>query len=350
MASGIGFALSQSITSDGEVKIAAQKLEDGRIEFALEQDGELIKPAVRYFPAAAQVGRWLKSSSISVDVATSRSPKAVRPSRNEDDSCLAVPDGDGNIWSSVNDQGATVYHSAEFALFLSGTLLARTQHRMQRGASSEPTQRMQNWLTQCASYHGYDFREERAYETGADDWKVIQSETETPSAAADAQAQVESEVGYQPYTSVGSEFVGAFWQSVRRDEFTDELITSIAVDASSGTWSSYDDPPAMWFSCLSGDLEMWFSELPLSDIGSTYEDEYTVTYRASNLPANLGVWAAGDYTAIAPQDVTDLWVSIAGTYFNLRFIGYSDSVTARFETSGIVSLPAWGNIANCGDY
>ncbi len=65
---GIGFALSQSISSTSDVRIVAQKLEDGRIEFALEQDGERVLPRSRFFPADAPVGRWLKSTPIAVDV------------------------------------------------------------------------------------------------------------------------------------------------------------------------------------------------------------------------------------------------------------------------------------------
>ncbi len=61
-----GFALSQSLTSTSDVRIVAQKLEDGRIEFGLEQDGERILPRTRFFPANAEVGRWLKSSPVTI--------------------------------------------------------------------------------------------------------------------------------------------------------------------------------------------------------------------------------------------------------------------------------------------
>ena len=54
---GVSFTLGQSINSSSDVKIVAQKLEDGRIEFGLEQDGERILPRARFFPADAQVGR-----------------------------------------------------------------------------------------------------------------------------------------------------------------------------------------------------------------------------------------------------------------------------------------------------
>ncbi len=64
----IGFALGQSLSGTEDVRIAARKLADGKIEFALEQDGQRILPRSRFFPASAQVDRWLRSSPVSIDV------------------------------------------------------------------------------------------------------------------------------------------------------------------------------------------------------------------------------------------------------------------------------------------
>lgn len=64
---GVSFTLGQNINSTSDLRIVAQKVEDGRIEFALEQDGERILPRSRFFPADARVGRWLKSSAISIE-------------------------------------------------------------------------------------------------------------------------------------------------------------------------------------------------------------------------------------------------------------------------------------------
>ena len=63
-------------TPDGglEVRVAAQLLPDGRMEFALQErasDGSWAErrlPARRFFPANATVGRWLSSSSLTVSV------------------------------------------------------------------------------------------------------------------------------------------------------------------------------------------------------------------------------------------------------------------------------------------
>ena len=58
-----------------EVRIVARKLEDGRIEFGLQQRdsadawGERMLPTSRFFPADATVDRWLRSSPLTVHVA-----------------------------------------------------------------------------------------------------------------------------------------------------------------------------------------------------------------------------------------------------------------------------------------
>ena len=48
-------------------RINARLLDDGRIEFAFTPtDGEQITPQARYFPAGARVGRWLRSTEITI--------------------------------------------------------------------------------------------------------------------------------------------------------------------------------------------------------------------------------------------------------------------------------------------
>ena len=64
----IGFAVGQSISRTDDVHIIARQLADERIEFGLEQDGEIIQPRSRFFPPDAPVGRWLKSSPIEIAV------------------------------------------------------------------------------------------------------------------------------------------------------------------------------------------------------------------------------------------------------------------------------------------
>ena len=58
---------------EAEVRITARQLEDGRVEFALQQRvdgewGERVLPRSRYFPADATVNRWLNSTPLTVSV------------------------------------------------------------------------------------------------------------------------------------------------------------------------------------------------------------------------------------------------------------------------------------------
>ncbi len=56
----------------GEVRIVARKLDDGRIEFGLQQRqaddswGDRQLPRVRFFPTTATIGRWLASSPLTL--------------------------------------------------------------------------------------------------------------------------------------------------------------------------------------------------------------------------------------------------------------------------------------------
>ena len=66
---------SSPVEVDGAAigRISARLLSDGRIEFAFTPtDGERITPQARYFPADARVGRWLRSTEIAIGPAALR--------------------------------------------------------------------------------------------------------------------------------------------------------------------------------------------------------------------------------------------------------------------------------------
>ena len=71
IALGAGIAVAHS---DGtEIRITAMRLDDGRIEFAVqeregEEWGERVLPSSRFFPASGREGRWLNSTPITVGV------------------------------------------------------------------------------------------------------------------------------------------------------------------------------------------------------------------------------------------------------------------------------------------
>ena len=84
--------------ADVAVRIVARKLDNGKVEFALQQRradaswGDRQLPSKRLFPATATVGRWLQSTPISVTV-TSATP-AETPVATEDQTMPI----DGDAW------------------------------------------------------------------------------------------------------------------------------------------------------------------------------------------------------------------------------------------------------------
>lgn len=67
----VGLVQSQVVPPNVEVRVTAQRLSDGRVEFALQQrlDGQWesrILPRSRFFPTSARVNRWLSSTSVRV--------------------------------------------------------------------------------------------------------------------------------------------------------------------------------------------------------------------------------------------------------------------------------------------
>ncbi|MCY3570802.1 MAG: serine protease [Chloroflexi bacterium] len=64
-----------TVTTD--VQINARQLADGRVEFALEHQGQRILPRQRYFPAQAPVDRWLRSSAVPLEVEIPKEPSRV---------------------------------------------------------------------------------------------------------------------------------------------------------------------------------------------------------------------------------------------------------------------------------
>ena len=59
-------------TAESEVRISAQRFDNGRLEFALQQRqpdgawGERLLPERRFFPASGALNRWTNSSPISI--------------------------------------------------------------------------------------------------------------------------------------------------------------------------------------------------------------------------------------------------------------------------------------------
>ena len=79
IAGGATWAATHSV--EKEVRIAAQRLNDGRVEFALQQRiggewSDRIKPSGRYLPVNAPTDRWLRSTPVTLAVAVPESTTA----------------------------------------------------------------------------------------------------------------------------------------------------------------------------------------------------------------------------------------------------------------------------------
>ena len=93
IALGTGIAVAHS---DGtEIRITAMRLDDGRIEFAIQERdgegwGERVLPRQRFFPTTSE-GRWLNSTPITVGVVDELEPATATPTASPTPIATAVP-------------------------------------------------------------------------------------------------------------------------------------------------------------------------------------------------------------------------------------------------------------------
>ena len=86
--------------SDATIRIVAQRLADGRVEFGVQQEqpngtwGDRLLPRSRFFPTSAEVGRWLRSSPI--DLASTGTTPSTPPATTAPRTDLHVAD---SYWS-----------------------------------------------------------------------------------------------------------------------------------------------------------------------------------------------------------------------------------------------------------
>lgn len=117
-----------------EVRIAARKVADGRVEFALQQRqdaswGQRLLPRSRMFPTAAAVGRWLTSTPLTLTMTpTTTAPTPVNRPTPHDSPYQRILyrysniDSDRNTLGTVNvdrgnhQQGIT-YEGSDYPLF-----------------------------------------------------------------------------------------------------------------------------------------------------------------------------------------------------------------------------------------
>lgn len=109
------FALAGSIAlaatgGTAEVRITVRQIDDGRVEFALQQRtdgewGERILPRSRYFPTNATVGRWLNSTPMTVTT-TVAEEDALDAEEGEAPTTTTTPEAtDSNAFTAISAGG-----------------------------------------------------------------------------------------------------------------------------------------------------------------------------------------------------------------------------------------------------
>ena len=203
-----GYALSQRIDSDSDVRIVAQRLEDGRVEFGLDQDGERILPQVRYFPADAPVGRWLRSSPLSVDGVQTTVPLATKPSdafvATHSFTCLDSPTHEGNVFVefSMDERPGSIG-----AMLFSAARMMRPDSYYRSGfpLTYLESASLINWFMQCALFHGDNaFARHSEHFAGADNWRMERAHN-----VAGSSSFMVSGIG-EAYLSVGDVGYGVY--------------------------------------------------------------------------------------------------------------------------------------------
>ena len=108
VAAGAAVVWGQSRTQDVEVGIAARSVEDGRIELAIEYDGERVLPSRRYMTAGqinARNNSWLRSTPVTVQAQIESSADASEDGLAETRTTTATDAG----WVSAVDLERATY-------------------------------------------------------------------------------------------------------------------------------------------------------------------------------------------------------------------------------------------------
>ena len=103
----LGAGIATAHDGGTEVRITAMRLDDGRVEFALQERegdewGERILPTRRFFPASGREGRWLSSSPITVGMVETTATATPTPTATAD---LVVTDYEWQASTNPFDGG-----------------------------------------------------------------------------------------------------------------------------------------------------------------------------------------------------------------------------------------------------
>lgn len=137
---------------------------------------------------------------------------------------------------------------------------------------------------------------------------------------------------------------GALW-SVALDDFTGERLAFVVSPTESSS-SFYE--PRLVFGCERDGtvLLAWFQGLPVSDVNGGW----STTIRWDSLdPRTLRLSENNDQTAFLASTALYRRNVTNHDMLRVRFVGYSDTVTATLDVSAMRNSPTWPNILACGN-
>ena len=284
---------------DAEVRITARQLDDGRVEFALQQRtdgewGERILPRSRYFPTNATVGRWLNSTPMTVSVAAAEESEPAAA-------------GESEPAATEESEPAAAEESEPAAAEESEPASTEESDAEADGPGGEPT-------------------------------AGTQPQPE-PSISDPAQPST----GIITEQSRGTTDAGVIW-AVHFDDFTDERAAIIAL---AGNILGY--PNAYLYLRCTGNgetLDVFFTNLPVSDINEGYNSllRWGTTTAEERRLADNTITGNGHFVT-APKH----WRYLITQHdtLRIRFTGFRQTIITNYDLRAIRSAPTWANIEAC---
>ena len=312
------------------MRITARQLEDGRVEFALQQRvdgrwGERVLPRSRFFPAHVGHNLWLYSAPLIVSVSVADELS------EEPDELSEEPT------TSVASQTSSEGESVEVRITARRLEDERVEFALQQRVDGE--------------WGGRILPPSRFFPADAAVNRWLNSTPMTVSVAGTGDLTEESTTSARPRTpairtQVGQGVTpgGAIWD-VELDDFTDERLVYVFSPTESSS-SIYE--PRLWFRCSENGnvLHAGFFDLPVSDIN----DRYTATIRWDSLTAQTdSLREHGDQVHIFNNPTVYRRNVATHDMLRVRFKGYSTVVTTTIDVSAIREAPTWPNILACGN-
>ena len=318
----LGLALAQS-GGAAEVRINAQRLEDGRTAFALQQRidgewGERIEPRVNKMPADPGHGRWLNSSPVTIETQAATSS-----------------DGD----SADEDSGASSEELAAAQAALAAAQTAQQTAEAEAAEAKAALETAQQALTES---------------------EASLAESVAALAEATAPPMIVRELGTMNYDDgrITTTIETENWHGIAT-----VLSTRIALQAD-GEYGLSDVPVVMELVCREGHRTVEFYNLPVDPT----EDEWgnlvhSVSYRITPTPEGEPAvvrgyrfdardnWR-GDRYIVDPLENNKFYLNIRqADSLEISFTGKNDRVSeVSFSLDGLFDTAAQDNIDHCSDY